>query len=144
MKRKKTEGANLAGIEEGFKQLIEEFRQGEVIMENYDPQDSQGALLAKFQDIAGRMHALNQTVDDSLEGIDITVFKGLVNHIDGGKNIEKYDSEREEDANRSLKIMKTKMAAFGGFRDAFQAALKDAYPEEFAEYEMATSSQDQV
>ena len=40
--------------------------------------------------------------------------------------------------------MKAKMAAFGGFRDAFKAVLKEAYPEEFAGYERSTFSQNQV
>lgn len=131
---------NLNEIEEGLKQLSEAFYQGEVILVNYDPYTSPDALNAKFQEIAALMHALNGTVD-SLESNDIPVTKGLAKHIDSGLNVKKYDSKREEDANRNLKIMRTKMATFGLFRDALQTALKEVYPEEFAEYERITTTQ---
>lgn len=131
------EGAKLTEVEEGLKQIIEAFYQGEVIMQNYDSLVSPDALNAKFQEISGLMQNLNETVD-SLESSDIPVPEGLVKHIDSGLNVEKYDSKREEDANRSLKIMQTKMATFGLFRDALQAALKENYPEESAEYERVT------
>lgn len=128
------EGINLTGIEEGLKQLIEIFCQGEVIMENYDPEESPATLNAKFQEISAFMHSMNEAVD-SLEDSNIPVPKGLVEHIDSGLNVEKYDTKREEYANRSLKIMQTKMATFGMFRDALHAALKEAYPGESAVYE---------
>lgn len=130
------EGVNLTYIEESLKEMIEMFRQGEVIMENYDPSESPNALNAKFQDISAFMHPLNEAVD-LLEDSNITVPKGLVKHIDSGLNVEMYDSKREEKANRSLKIMRTKMTTFGMFRDALYAALKEAYPEESAAYESA-------